>query len=81
MITAATAVLTRNARRHAGFVAFVLFSSLVFYKTLSTLVPFSLHDGSSSHIILIPLVAFFLLFVERQTVFPITRTNVIPGVG
>jgi len=80
--TAATAVLTTNERRrHLGFVAFIVISSLAFYKTLSALVKYSLHDASSSHIILIPLVAFFLLYVERQTVFLITRTNIGSGIG
>jgi exosortase len=79
MSTAATDVRTPNARRHASFVALVLISSLAFYQTLSTLVQYSLHDSSSSHIILIPLVAFFLLFVERHTAFSITRASVISG--
>jgi exosortase len=81
MSTMVTGVLTLNAKRHASFVAFILVSSLVFCKTLSALVRYSLHDESSSHIILIPLVAFFLLYVERQTIFLITRTNIGPGVG
>jgi exosortase len=79
MSTAATGVLTRNARRHAGFVAFILISSLAFYKTFSTLVRYSLNDDSSSHIILIPLVVFFLLYIERQAVFSITRTSAVSG--
>jgi exosortase len=81
MATAATDVLTRNARRHASFVAFIVISSLAFYKTLSALVKYSLHNQSSSHILLIPWVAFFLLYVERQTVFLVTRTNIGSGVG
>ena len=81
MSTAATGVLTRNARRHASFVAFILISSLAFYKTLSALVRYSLHDESSSHIILIPLVVFFLLYLERQSVFSIIRTSIGSGVS
>ena len=81
MSTASTHGVSPNARRHASFVAFVVVSSLVFYKTLSTLVTYSLHNDSSSHIILTPLITFFLLYVERQTVFLITGTNVGSGVG
>lgn len=81
MSTALTHLVSPNARRHASFVAFVVVSSLVFYNTLSTLVTYSLHNDSSSHIILIPLITFFLLYVERQTVFLITSTNVSSGVG
>src|SRR5271156_1962596 len=79
MSTVVTGVLTPNARRHASFVAFILFTSLAFLRTLSALVQYSLGNTSSSHIILIPLVAFFLLYVERQTVFPITRASVALG--
>jgi exosortase len=79
--TTSTAFVTPDARRHASFIAFVAISSLVFYKALNTLVMYSLHDDSSSHVILIPLITIFLLFVERQKVFLITSTNVPAGVG
>jgi exosortase len=38
-----------------------------------------LGNESSSHILLIPLVAFFLLYLERQTIFSITRASVASG--
>jgi len=79
MSTVVTGVLAPNTKRHASFVAFVLISSIAFLRTLSALVQYSLDNASSSHIILIPLVAFFLLYVERQTVFPITRASVALG--
>jgi exosortase len=81
MFTAATSLITRNARRHAGFVVFVLISGLAFYKSISALVQYSLHDDSSSHIILIPLIALFLLYSERQSVFATTRTSTGSGIG
>jgi exosortase len=77
--TGATGVGTLNARRHASFVAFVLISSLAFYKTLSALVQYSLHDQSSSHIILIPFVSLFLLYFERQKVFSVTAAGTAAG--
>jgi exosortase len=79
-----TAVLDRfngNARRHAGFVTFVVISSLVFHKTLSALIMYSLRDDSSSHIILIPFVALYLLYAERQNVFSTTRASIGLGIG
>jgi exosortase len=79
MSTVATSAQTQSARRHVGFVAVVLCSSLVYFKTLSALVQYSLHDESSSQIILIPVVAFVLLYVERQSIFSITRTNAVSG--
>jgi len=81
MSTAATSLITRNARRHAGFVAFVLISGLAFYKSMSALVQYSLHDDSSSHIILIPLITLFLLYSERQSVFATTRTSTGSGIA
>lgn len=81
MSTAATIALTPDAKRHASFVAFIVLSSLAFCKTLSTLVTYSLHNQSSSHIVLIPLVAFFLLYVERQSIFSITKTSIGLGIG
>ena len=69
MSTAAMSVPALNARRHATFIALIAVSGLAFYKTLSALVIYSLSDESSSHIVLIPLVSFFLLYIERQIVY------------
>jgi exosortase len=74
-------ILTPNVRRHATFVAFVAVSSLAFFRTLSALVQYSLHDESSSHIILVPLVAFVLLYLERQERHSTTRTSVASGLA
>jgi len=81
MSTAATMTLTPNAKRHASFIALIAVSSLAFYKTLRALIAYSLNNASSSHIILIPLVAFFLLYIERQHVFSITRAAAGAGVS
>ena len=81
MSIAAKIALTRNGRRHAGFVTFIVISSLAFYKTLIALVQYSLHEDSSSYIVLIPLIAFFLLYTERQSIFSSTRTSIGSGAG
>ena len=81
MSTTATHALTGNTKRHAGFVTFVVLSGLIFYNTMTALVKYSLQDESSSHIILIPLISFFLLYIERQTVFSITRASIATGIG
>ncbi len=81
MSTIWTSALTPNARRHTFFAAFVLISSLAFFKTLSALVQYSLHDSSSSHIILIPFISFFLLYLERATVFSNSVPTIGPGIG
>jgi exosortase len=81
MSTAATIALTPNGKRHVSFLAIILVSSLAFYKTLNALVLYSLHNDSSSHIVLIPVIAFCLLYVERQNTFSITGTSVGSGIG
>jgi exosortase len=79
--TTATRVDMPNSKRHAVFAAFALVSSLAFYKTLSALVQYSLRYDSSSHIVLIPLIALLLIYTKRQRIFSITRISVGPGVG
>ncbi len=81
MSTAVTSLLTSNGKRHASFVAYILVSSLAFYATLTALIRYSLHDDSSSQIVLIPFVAFFLLCIDRQRIFSITKTSLVPGLG
>jgi exosortase len=79
--TASTNAITPNTKTHATFVAFIVISSLFFCKTLIALARYSLHDASSSHILLIPAVAFFLLYAERKAIFPITKMSLGPGVS
>jgi len=79
--TTATCVVIANSKRHAAFAAFIVVSSVAFYKTLSALIQYSLRNDSSSHIILIPFIALFLIYMERQKIFSITRTGVGSGVG
>jgi exosortase len=78
--TTATRALSGNSRRHAMFVAFIVISSVAFYETLSAVIRYSLASSdSSSHIVLIPIISFFLLYLERQRIFSVTRTSTVPG--
>lgn len=80
MSTTPMRALVGNSRRHAMFVAFILTSSLAFYKTLSAVIRYSLAGSDSgSHIVLIPIISFFLLYLERQRIFSVTRTSIVPG--
>ncbi len=79
MATATSVAPTQNARRHASFVAFVAISSLVFYKALGAWIQLSLHDESSSYIILIPPVVLCLLYLERKSIFSTTGTSAVAG--
>src|SRR6202035_744292 len=79
--TSAARVLIANSKRHAAFVAFIVLSSVAFYKTLGALIQYSLRNDSSSHIILIPFIALVLIYMERQKIFSITKTSISPAVG
>jgi exosortase len=67
-----------NARLHWYFAGFVAASILVSWKTLATLAIFSLHEESSSHILLIPVVSIYLLHTERARIFKSARPGAIP---
>lgn len=69
-----------NARRHLYFAGVVAASILVYWKTLSSLAVFSLHEESSSHLLLIPIVSIYLLYSERKRIFISVRSQVVPGV-
>ena len=81
MSTVVTGVLAPNVRKHAGFAACAVISSLAFYTTLSALVRYSLTNSSSSHIVLIPFVSLFLLYLDRATVFSNSATSMGPGIA
>jgi exosortase len=70
-----------NARRHAAFIILILATGLVFWKLMDNLVVYSLNNESSSHIILIPLVTFFVLYIERKRIFSVTSTRPNWGIG
>jgi exosortase len=67
-----------NARQNWCYAGFVAASILVSWKTLTTLALFSLHQESSSHILLIPVISMYLLYTERARVFKSVCTGAIP---
>src|SRR3984957_20101476 len=83
MVTSTTGarVVIANSKRHAAFAALIVVSSAAFYKTLGALIQYSLRNDSSSHIVLIPFIALFLIYMERQRIFSITSTSIGPAVG
>jgi exosortase len=54
-------------------------SIIIYWKTFSALALFSLHEESSSHIPLIPVISIYLLYVERRRIFESVRTNALLG--
>jgi exosortase len=73
--------ITDSSRRHWYFAGFLAASILVSWKTLATLAFFSLHEESSSHILLIPLVSIYLLYIERKRIAKSLRTAAVPIVS
>lgn len=67
--------------RHAAFGVFWIVSVVVFWRTISALVAYSLHHESCSHILVIPLVSAYLLFTERKQIFLAARPSGTAGIG
>jgi exosortase len=66
-------------RRHWCFAGFVAASVIVSWKTLTTLALYSLHEESSSHILLIPVISIYLLYTERSRISKSVRPGAIPN--
>jgi exosortase len=64
---------------HRIFGVFCLVSSIVLWKTLAVLCVYSLDHESCSHIVLIPLVSAYLLFMERKRIFSSVRPALASG--
>jgi exosortase len=64
-------------RRHCYFAGFVAATVIVSWKALITLALFSLHEESSSHILLIPLISIYLLYFERKRISKSLRTGAV----
>jgi Transmembrane exosortase (Exosortase_EpsH). len=61
--------MSPTLRTHAGFAVFVLISGAVFSPFLRQLISLSLDDGRYSHIILVPVISAFVLFLGRRRIF------------
>ncbi len=73
--------LATSFKLHSRFAAFIVVSSLAFFFTLLNLVKYSLSNSSSSHVVLIPFVSLFLLYLERETIFANTSSSIGLGIG
>lgn len=72
---------------HLLFGSFLAVTVLVFWHSISDLVRYSFGHESSSHIVLIPFVSAYLLYIERERIFSRQRyslflglTVVVPGI-
>jgi exosortase len=66
-------------RNHWFFFGLIAFTTAVFGRSLAALVQYSLNNESASHILLIPAISVYLLYLDREKIF---RSVVPPeGVG
>jgi exosortase len=68
-------------RAHLIYGLFLIASVGLFWKFLASLVEYSLHNESSSHVILIPFVSAYLLYMQRKRIFSSVRPSIAIGVG
>jgi exosortase len=59
----------RSTARDLWFVLFLILSLVPFGASLSTLVSLSFQDDRYSHVILIPLMTAFLVYIQRKNIF------------
>jgi len=68
-------------RANIMFGMVLLVAAGLFWKSLASLVAYSLNNESCSHIVLIPFVSAYLLFVERKRIFETVQRSVAAGIG
>ena len=56
-------------RRLAIFLAWVLATCLLFYRPIAAFVSYSLSNDNASHLVLIPVISAWIIFLERQRIF------------
>ncbi|MGH9683831.1 MAG: exosortase/archaeosortase family protein [Candidatus Acidiferrales bacterium] len=71
----------RGAKRHGAFAALVILSVAAFWKPLAALITYGLHNESSSHVILIPAISLYLIYLERHRIFSTIRRALGPGIA
>src|SRR5579872_5090967 len=64
---------------HAYALIFWLLSLLVFWRPFSDLASLSFHDELASHILLIPLISVFLIWLDRKRVFRTAASSPVLG--
>jgi exosortase len=65
--------------RNALFLFFVGLSILMFYPPMKMLIEFSFDNEMYSHIILVPFVSIYLIYIQRREIFQESGASVFPG--
>jgi exosortase len=77
--TATPTVVARDSRAHFLFALIIAVSVAAYWKVLTALVTLCLHGDSYSHILLIPFIALYLVYIERRKVFHSIGFSLVPG--
>jgi exosortase len=73
-------VITRQiTQRNALFFAFLGLSLVLFYAPMKLLIQSSLKNELYSHIVLIPFVSIYLIYIRRRDIFQENDTSIISG--
>src|SRR4030095_1761525 len=67
------------ARRHGACALLLIVSIVLFWSSIRALLAYSWTHESSSHIVLIPALAIFLIYAERQKIFLTVRSSPLVG--
>lgn len=70
---------SKISSRALGFALFLLLLVAIFWSQLASLVGLTLHDDSSTHILFIPAIAMFLIYLSRKRVFHDTKSSCATG--
>ena len=71
--------MTKIVSRHLAFAPTIIGAVVLYWKDLAALVSLSLHDDSSSYILVIPIVALYLFYTERRVIFEEVENSITPG--
>jgi exosortase len=69
-----------TARGHIVFAALIAASVLICLKRLAALAIYGWNHDSSSHIIVIPIVSIYLIWLARRRIFEVTAFSTVPGI-
>lgn len=73
------AIGTRSGKHHAAFAIILGAFAVLYIRALIALIKLCLHADSYSHILLIPFIAAYLVYAERNRIFRNVRFAVTPG--
>src|SRR6266849_5310214 len=74
-------VSRERTARNASFLLFTALTFVFFWAPLSTLIRFSFEQEQYSHIILVPMVSAFLIFLARRRISSCVRPSIRKGLG